>query len=72
VRVGLSLGLTRSVDHKVLWSAHQSAETALQERGVEAVARAMNAASAQLLRELSPGLIAQVEEDYKASQVQTH
>jgi ABC-type uncharacterized transport system auxiliary subunit len=72
VRVALELSLTRTSDHKVIWSSQQRAEAPLQERGVEGVASALNASCAQLLREMTPGLIAQVEQDYRASQGQTH
>jgi ABC-type uncharacterized transport system auxiliary subunit len=72
VRVALELSLTRTSDHRVIWSSKQRAEAPVQERGVEGVASALNASCAQLLREMIPGLIAQVEQDYKASQGQTH
>jgi len=40
----------------------------LAERGVEGVASALNASCAQVLREMTPGLIAQVEQDFKSSE----
>jgi hypothetical protein len=42
-------------------------ETPLPGRGVEGVATALNASCAQALRELVPGLIAQIEQDFKGS-----
>ncbi|MGD1156082.1 MAG: ABC-type transport auxiliary lipoprotein family protein [Terriglobia bacterium] len=72
VRVALELLLMRTSDHKVIWSSKQRVEAPLQERGVEGVAGALSASCAQLLREMTPGLIAQVEQDYRASQGQTH
>ena len=71
-RVALELSLLRTSDHKVVWSGKQRVEAPLAERGVAGIASALNAACAQVLREVSPGLIAQVEQDYTASQGQTH
>ena len=64
-RVSLELTLLRLRDHKVVWSAEPLAETPVQEKGVAAVVRALNDSSQQLLRDALPGLIAQVEQDYK-------
>jgi len=72
VRVALELSLMRMSDHKVIWSSKRQVEAPLQEHGVQGVAAGLSAACAQLLREMTPGLIAQVEQDYKASQGQTH
>ena len=71
-RVALELSLLRTSDHKVVWSGHERVEAPLAERSVTGLASALNAACAQILRAVSPGLIAQVEQDYKASQGQTH
>ena len=71
-RVALELSLMRMTDHKVVWSSEQRVEAPLQGGGVEGVASTLNASCAQLLREMIPGLIAQVEQDYKASPGQTH
>jgi len=71
-RVALELSLLRTSDHNVVWSSQRRVEAPLAERGIAGLASALNAACTQLLRELSPGLIAQVEQDYKASQGQTH
>jgi len=71
-RVALELSLLRTSDHKVVWSGHERVEAPLAERGVAGLASAVNAACAQVLREVSPGLIAQVEQDYASSQGQTH
>jgi len=67
-RVNLELALLRSRDHKVLWSVQRLAETPIQEKGVPGVVRALNDSSDQLLRDALPEMIAQVEQDYKASQ----
>jgi ABC-type uncharacterized transport system auxiliary subunit len=72
VRISLELSLTRTSDRKVVWSGRKGMEAPVQERGVEGIASALNASSAQLLREMIPGLIARVEQDYQASQGQTH
>lgn len=71
-RVGLELTLLRSRDHKVVWSVQRQAETAVQEKGVAGVVRALNDSSYQLLGDVLPGMIAQVEQDYKASAVPTN
>jgi ABC-type uncharacterized transport system auxiliary subunit len=67
VRLALALSLVRTGDHKLVWSGEQRLETPLPERGVESVANALNAACAQALRGMVPGLITQVEQDYKSS-----
>jgi len=67
VRLALALSLVRTGDHKLVWSGEQRLETPLPERGVEGVASALNASCAQALRAMAPGLIAQVEQDYKSS-----
>ena len=67
VRLALALSLLRTSDHKLVWSAQQRQETPLPERSVEGVAGALNAACAQVLRAMAPGLITQVEQDYKGS-----
>lgn len=66
-RVALELTLVRSRDHKVVWSARRQAESPVQEKGVAAVANALSASSHQLLREMLPGLVAQIEKEYQAS-----
>jgi ABC-type uncharacterized transport system auxiliary subunit len=71
-RVNLELSLVRRRDHIVVWSIRRLAETPVTEEGVVGVVRALNDASYQLLREALPGLIAQVEQDYKTSAVPTH
>lgn len=70
-RVSLELNLLRSRDRKVVWSARRLIETALQGRGVPGVASALNSATEQLLREALPGLVARVEQDFRASQGQS-
>ncbi len=67
VRLGLALSLVRTSDHKLVWSGEQRQETPLGGRGVEGVASTLNASCAQVFRELAPGLIAQVEQDFKSS-----
>jgi cholesterol transport system auxiliary component len=70
-RVALELTLVRSRDHKVVWSARRRAESPALDRSVAAVANALNASSHQLLREMLPGLVAQIEEDHRATSGQT-
>ena len=67
VRLALALTLVRTSDHKLVWSGEQRLETPLSEHGVEGVASALNASCAQALREMVPGLITQVEQDFKNS-----
>ncbi len=67
VRLALDLSLVRTSDHKLVWSGEQRRESPLSERGVEGVATALNASCAQALREMVPGLITQVEQDFKNS-----
>jgi ABC-type uncharacterized transport system auxiliary subunit len=66
-RLAFTLWLVRTSDHKLVWSGEQRRETPLQERGVEGVASALNASCAQALRDMVPGLITQVEQDFKSS-----
>jgi ABC-type uncharacterized transport system auxiliary subunit len=70
VRVGLELTLVRSRDHKVVWSELRRVENPVQEKGMAGVVKGLNASSQQLLRDALPGLVAQVEQDYKALQEQ--
>ncbi len=67
VRFALALSLVRTSDHKLVWSGEKSEETPLSSSGVDGVATALNASCAQVLGEMAPGLIAQVEQDYKSS-----
>jgi len=67
VRLALTLSLVRTSDHKLVWSGEQRLETSLPERGAEGVASALNASCAQALRDMVPGLITQVEQDFKSS-----
>lgn len=66
VRVGLELTLVRSRDHKVVWSELRQVENPIQEKGMAGVVKGLNASSQQLLSDELPGLVAQVEQDYKA------
>jgi len=66
-RVAVDLFLIRTLDHKVIWSSRQHAEAPLQGGGVQGVATALNTATSQLLGEMVPGLIAQVEQDLKST-----
>jgi cholesterol transport system auxiliary component len=66
-RVALELTLVRSRDHKVVWSARSQKETPAGEKSVAAVASALSDSSHQLLREMLPGLVAQIEKDYQAN-----
>jgi len=70
-RVSLELSLLRSHDRKVVWSARRLVEIPFQGGGVPGVAIAFNSATQQLLREVLPGLVAQVEQDFRASQGQS-
>ena len=70
-RVSLELTLVRARDHKVVWSGRNAADAPLEGKGMAGVANAVNAAVDQLLRGLLPGLVAQVEQDFKASQGQS-
>lgn len=70
-RVHLELNLLRSRDHKLIWSARRLVETPLQKGGVAGVANAVNSATEQILRETLPGMVAQVEQDFRISQGQS-
>jgi ABC-type uncharacterized transport system auxiliary subunit len=67
VRLGFSLALVRMSDRKLVWSDQRREESALAEHGVDGVAKAVNDSCAQAMREMAPGLIAQVEQDFKNS-----
>lgn len=71
-RVGLDLSLLRSRDHKVVWSARRLVEAPFQGEGVPGVAIALNKATEQLLRDVIPGLVAQVEQDFEAGHGQSN
>ena len=62
-RVAVELTLARSSDRKILWSGIRAAERSVQGKRVSAVVEALNAASDQVLDELLPALLAQVEQD---------
>jgi ABC-type uncharacterized transport system auxiliary subunit len=66
-RLALELSLVRTNDHKLVWTDEQRRESAISERGVQGVATALNASCAQALSVMVPGLIAQVEQDFKSS-----
>ncbi len=70
-RVSLELSLVRLRDRKAVWSARRQAESPLQEKGIGGVANAMDRSIHEILREVLPGLIAQIEQDYKANQGQS-
>jgi len=70
-RVNRELLLVRCPDHKVVWTARHQAETPIPEKGMAGVVSALNASTHQLLREVLPGLVAQVEQDLKAGQGQS-
>ncbi len=67
VRLSLKLFLVRASDHKLVWSAERHQESPLGASGVDGVASALSASCAQVMQEITPGLIAQVEQDYKSS-----
>lgn len=64
-RVGLALTLVRLQDHKTVWSATRQLENAVQEKGVPGVVNALNSSSQQLLDGALPGVVTQVERDFK-------
>jgi ABC-type uncharacterized transport system auxiliary subunit len=66
-RVGLRLTLLRMPNRTVAWSAQRQLENTVQEQGVPGVVTALNAATKQVLDEMIPGIVAQVESDYRAS-----
>jgi ABC-type uncharacterized transport system auxiliary subunit len=66
-RVGLALTLLRLPERNVVWSAQRQVESAVQEPGVSGVVAALNAGTKQILDEMIPGIVAQVESDYRAS-----
>ena len=66
-RVGLALTLLRLPDRTVVWSAQRQVENAVQEQGVPGVVSALNAATKQILDEMIPAIVAQVESDYRAA-----
>jgi ABC-type uncharacterized transport system auxiliary subunit len=70
-RAGLRLTLLHMPDRKVAWSAERQVENVVQEQGVPSVVSALNAATQQILDEMIPGIVAQVESDYRASTSKT-
>ena len=70
-RVGLRLTLLRMPDRNRAWSAQRQVENAVQEQGVAAVVNVLNAATKQILDEMIPGIVAQVESDYRATTSKT-
>ncbi len=62
-RVGLELTLVRSRDDTTVWSDARMVERSAQGKGVPGVVNALNASSEQLLRDVLPGLIAEVERE---------
>jgi ABC-type uncharacterized transport system auxiliary subunit len=66
-RAGIGLTLLRSSDRKMVWSAQRQVENPVQEQGVAAVVNALNAGTKQILDEMIPGIVAQVQSDYRAS-----
>ena len=67
VRVAVELSLVRASDHKLVWSDQRRQEAPVTEHGAGGVASALNAVSAQVVRDLVPGLVAQVEQDFKGN-----
>ncbi len=66
-RVSLDLTLLRARDHKVVWSGRTAADAPLEGKGMAGVATAMNAAVEQVLRGLLPGMVSQVQQEYRSS-----
>ncbi len=63
IRVALELDLVRGRDHKIVWSDTGRSERAVQGKGVAAIVDALNASAAQVVDQLLPPLLAQVERD---------
>lgn len=63
-RVGMEMTLVRARDHKVVWSEERQAERPIEAKGVAGVVDALNASTEAILREVLPGLAAQVERDF--------
>ncbi len=72
VRLTMALSLVRMRDQKPVWSGRWAFENPVSGHGVEGVADALNASCARAMRELIPGLLAQVEQDSKAGASQNH
>ncbi len=72
VRLAMELNLERMRDHKPVWSGRWAFESPVSGHGVEGVADALNTSCARAMRELIPGLLAQVEQDSKAGAGQNH
>jgi ABC-type uncharacterized transport system auxiliary subunit len=67
VRVSLELELLRARDHKVIWSGMRHSEQGIQGKGVANVVAALNTSADQVLNEVLPGLVAEVEREPKQS-----
>jgi len=65
--MALALSLVRSSDHKLVWLGEKRQEAPLAEHGVAGVATVLEASCSQVLQELIPSLVTQVEQDYKSS-----
>ncbi len=72
VRLAMELWLIRMSDHETVWTGRQQIENPLSGHGIQGVADALNSSCTQALREMVPGLIAQVEQDAKAGAGQNH
>jgi ABC-type uncharacterized transport system auxiliary subunit len=70
-RVGLELTLVRSRDRQVVFFGRRQAEAVAQEPGVAGVVSALNSATRQLLDEMMPGLVSDVERDYRETSDKT-
>ena len=71
-RVGLELNLVRASDGATAWSDTRLVERPAEGEGVAGVVRALSASSDQLMNELIPGLIGQVESEFARSSGQSH
>jgi ABC-type uncharacterized transport system auxiliary subunit len=67
-RVTLRLTLVRSRDRQVVWSAMRHTEHAAEGKGVDGVVSALDASSQELLRNVLPGLAAEIERESKEPQ----
>jgi ABC-type uncharacterized transport system auxiliary subunit len=71
-RVGLELDLIRASDGATAWSETRLVERPAEGKGVAGVVKALSGSSDQLMNELLPGLIAQVESEFARSSGQSH
>ena len=71
-RVGLELNLIRSSDGATAWSDARLVERPAEGQGVAGVVKALSASSDQLMDELLPDLIGQVESEFARNSGRSH